>query len=144
MKWSEYFSDEETPFPSPNPKLRHPNRRTNPAEEIVSTIGDPKVFLVEGGEKEFFTVGQLAMALGRKAVTIRAWEANGVIPIATYSAPSDDPRGRRRLYSREQVEGIVQIAGEEGILEETWKPIGATRFKQRVLQLFEELASEDQ
>lgn len=106
-----------------------------PAEDAWDA--KPRVFTVKGSEIEFFTVGQLAKALGRKPVTVRKWETEGIIPKATFSAPSDDPRGRRRLYTRAQVEGIVRIAKEEGVLVAHARPIRQTQFTPRVIRLFE-------
>ena len=103
----------------------------------------PRCYQVKGVEIEFFTVGQLAQALGRQAVTIRKWEADGVIPKATFLAPNPnkDARAKRRLYSRAQAEGIVRIAAEEGLLGDSRREIRKTRFTERVVLLFEELQS---
>lgn len=100
---------------------------------------DPRFYKVSGVEIEFFTVGHLSKALGRKPVTIRKWEADGVIPKPTYQRNSEDPRGRRRLYTRAQVEGIVEIARQEGILKSHNRPIKNTMFTERVIKLFKEL-----
>lgn len=101
----------------------------------------PKVYKVKGEDVEFFTSGELAQALdGRATVTIRAWERKGIIPKATFHKPSDKPQGRRRLYSRAQVEGIVQIAKEEGIYSSDSRvKILTTNFTKRVTALFKEL-----
>lgn len=74
----------------------------------------PKRLKVNGVERDFFTVGELAKALGRKPVTIRMWELNGWIPKARYrtappkaeTIPGKTPKGRR-LYSIEQVEFLL-------------------------------------
>lgn len=124
------------------PIIRHPNRNQDeqPRKPAAPTWDrHPRVYNVGGQPREFFTVGNLAEALGRKSVTIRKWEREGVIPRATFQAPSDDPRGRRRLYSREQVEGIVRIAEEEGVLVSYGTPIKSTNFTARVIALFNEL-----
>jgi hypothetical protein len=111
-------------------------------------VGDwdakPRKYVVAGVSTEFFTVGNLASALGRQAVTIRKWEREGVIPKSTYQSPGrdDDPRGRRRLYTREQVEGIVKIAAEEGVLVSHQKPLSRTQFSSRVIDLFKRLAEQ--
>lgn len=73
-----------------------------------------KKMKINGVDREFFTVGELAKAINRKPVTIRMWEANGWIPKARYrTAP---PKGEmipgkavkgRRLYSIEQVEFLL-------------------------------------
>src|SRR5690348_4515453 len=106
------------------------------------TLGAGKRMMVGSRELEFFTIGDLARALNRKPVTIRKWEAEGVIPKAVYIKPSEikDKRGIRRLYYREQVEGLVGIAREEGVLEPNangkWKSIEETDFRQRAYDLF--------
>lgn len=102
----------------------------------------PRVYIVKGREVDFFTVGQLALALNRKAVTMRKWEREGVIPKATFTAPNPtgDPRARRRLYSRAQAEGMVRIAAEEKIVGESARGVSSTLFSERVIALFRELA----
>lgn len=101
----------------------------------------PRTFTVGGKDVEFFTVGQLALALGRRPVTIRKWETEGIIPKALFSAPSEDPRGRRRLYTRAQVEGIVKIAHDEGVFVAHAKSIRSTNFTARVAALFKRTAN---
>lgn len=103
-----------------------------------------KTFTIRGVEVELFTIGQVADALNRTPVAIRKWEANRVIPKATFSKPgvNQDPRGRRRLYSRPQVEALVRIAQEEGILHDKYRSITKTQFKAKVLHAFREIASQ--
>lgn len=126
---------------SRRPIVRHPNRPQPAFPDEPRWDDKPKRYDVGGVEYELFTIGQLSEALGgRKPVTIRLWERTGVIPRATFHRPSEDPRGQRRLYSRQQVEGMVRIAGEEGLLDTPSKPISQTKFTERVLQLFRELA----
>lgn len=130
---------------STRPLVRHPNRlHTEVAKSAADWDAKPRKYVVGGVEMEFFTVGQLARALGRQPVTIRKWEREGVIPRSTYQSPGrdDDPRGRRRLYSRKQVEGIVRIATEEGVLVSHQKPIKDTQFTARVTDLFKRLAEQ--
>jgi hypothetical protein len=128
---------------SKRPIVRHPNRVESEAPDPDRWDAKPKIFPVNGVDTEFFTVGQLALALGgRQPVTIRKWERTGVIPKATFNKPSEDPRGKRRLYSRAQVEGMIRIAEEEGLLRKHSKPITQTNFKERVLALFRELSNQ--
>lgn len=101
----------------------------------------PFIFLVKGKETEFFPIGALALALGgRSANTLRAWEKEGTIPRTVYMKPSKDPRGRRRMYTRAMVEGLVRIAKEEGVF---WPQKGVrlseTAFTQRAVELFQSL-----
>lgn len=125
---------------SSRPIVRHPNRRRDAAPEpLVTWDRKPRVYNVRGEDREFFTIGQLSLALGRKPVTIRKWERDGVIPKATFKAPSDHAQGVRRLYSRDQVEGIVRIAKEEGVLVSHQTAIKDTDFTKRVIALFNSL-----
>lgn len=73
-----------------------------------------KVLKIKGVDKVFFTVGETARALGRKAVTIRMWEQKGWIPQANYrtSAPKGENLNEklvkgRRLYSTLQLECLI-------------------------------------
>ena len=98
-----------------------PPKNRNIKSNDLTTITDrfngakPKKFVVNGEEKLFFTIGDLAKILNRKPVTIRMWESRGYIPKAVYRTPK--PRGEqlpgknsqgRRLYSLEQVEFLVE------------------------------------
>lgn len=128
---------------SRKPIIRHPNRVVDGPKDPHHWDAKPKVLKVNGEDREFFTIGQLGQALGgRKPVTMRKWEKTGIIPLPTFRKPSDDPRGQRRLYTREQVEGMVRIAEEEGILMIHSKPITETDFTQRVIALFRELSTQ--
>lgn len=97
-------------------KLDHPGERPRRWDD------SPKVHMVGDREVEFFPVGALAMALGRQVVTIRSWEAKGWLPEAVFRspAPAGGVPGRetvgRRLYSRYQVELVLRVAAETGVL----------------------------
>jgi hypothetical protein len=103
----------------------------------------PRIYNVGGKDVEFFTVGELAKALNREPGTIRKWENTGIIPKTFYSSPSEDPRGKRRLYTRLMIEGIVKIAIEEKVFypEET-RNIKGTDFTSKIVSLFNSLAKE--
>lgn len=124
------------------PIIRHPNRNKDEERRTPPPSWDrsPRIYALGGVEREFFTVGNLAEALGRQSVTIRKWEREGVIPKAQFQVPgrNDDPRGRRRLYTRAQVEGIVRIAADEGLHANTRKSFAETQFKERVHALFQQ------
>jgi DNA-binding transcriptional MerR regulator len=98
----------------------------------------PFVFLVGGVELSFFSIGQLGKALGnRSAVTLRKWERDGILPRSPFTKPSDDPRGRRRMYTRGMVEGLIRIAKEEGVfLPDKGKRLSETNFAIKAQQLF--------
>lgn len=96
----------------------------------------PREYTVRGRTVEFFTIGALAKALNRRVSTIRLWESNGTIPVTIWRAPSEDFRGRQRLYSRDLVEAMIKIAEEEGVLRPHGRNIHKTKFRERVYELF--------
>lgn len=116
------------------------------SQEEQFDLGVPRIYSVQGKEVEFFTLGVLAAALNRKPVTIRKWEADGVLPKPRAMTPTSDPRGKRRLYTKGQILGLVQIAKEEGILLPSamgkWRDVTKTRFRERAIELFRSLEIE--
>lgn len=98
------------------------NRSTSPKrpkgeEELNGAKG--KVYRISGEDVEMFTVGELARALGRKPGTIRMWESRGWIPRAKFRTPAPQgpqlpnaPTKGRRLYSRSQVEFLVEAVAK--------------------------------
>lgn len=105
---------DETPWPFTSPR-----RRPAPAREAWDSpppwaARGREITLSGGRTVEAHPVGSLAAALGKSAHTIRRWEREGVIPKAFLlrnirGGPS------RRLYTREQVVGMLCIAQEEGV-----------------------------
>lgn len=115
-----------------------------PEPEVEEVIWPKaRVLTISGYEVECYTTGQLAELLGgRKAVTIRAWEAEGILPKSGYYVPGrdGDVRGRRRYYTRRQVEGVLDIARQEGVLyPSTRVSISRTNFTKRVTDYFLDL-----
>lgn len=110
----------------------------DPVEDLY--LGKPKTFLLNGQPVELYPLGALARALNRSTVTVRKWEQEGILPTSPYIMPSHDPRGQRRLYTREQIESLRTVAEEEGLLEPNargkWKSIEQTQFRDRALQVF--------
>lgn len=95
------------------------NRPDSPHRPVVDGYNGAKskIYRIAGVDRELFTVGQLAKALGRKAVTIRMWENQGWIPKATYRTPPPagqqipgKPTKGRRLYSVEQLKLLLEAA----------------------------------
>lgn len=105
----------------------------------------PRVYKKNGVDTEFFTVGHLAVAMNRKPLSIRQWERRGIIPKSTFqrAGRNGSQHGRRRLYTRAQIEGMIKIAHEEGLLTNDRREIASTEFQSRVLALFRHLATED-
>jgi len=100
------------------PVLRDPPK---PTVSVNAWDAHPRHYFVKGVKVEFFTVGHVALALGRTSRTIRWWEGKEVIPPATFRAAA--PRKSKvkeagdRLWTREQVEVMIRIAQEEGVLD---------------------------
>lgn len=107
----------------PGSKKRRPAPVQGPqkAQEDGSWADSPvhrKLRQVRGREMEFFTIGALSIALGKRPVTLRKWIATGVLPDATYRTPPvGNTRGDagRRLWTRQQIEGLVQIAAKSQV-----------------------------
>jgi hypothetical protein len=104
------------------PGTRPPKNRENSGTNYLTAVdrfngAKPVVYRIGGVDRQLFTVGELAKALNRKAITIRSWEHKGWLPKATYRTPAPSghqlpntsPKGRR-LYSMEQVEFLLNAA----------------------------------
>ena len=120
-------------------------KRSAPPRPLVDVLAEPDderwdarplVRTVRGKQVEFFTIGQFARALNRRPVTIRAWEMKGVIPLAKYRTPDN-----KRLYTRRQVEGMIDICRRHGALDFVVRPEAKTlskEFTAEAIALFQE------
>jgi hypothetical protein len=136
--WQEQLSKV---FPGSNTPLLFEQIRKVQEKHIEDWDAKPFTFLVNGKEQEFFSIGQLGKALGnRSPVTIRKWERDGILPKSPYTKPSQDPRGRRRMYTRAMVEGLIEIAKQEGVLwPDKGRRLTETMFQQKAVNLFRKL-----
>jgi len=108
-------------------------RRQEKAEEAWDAR--PIKIWYQGVEYEMFRIGSLAKALNKDAVTIRAWMRKGWLPrnsFQTKPIPGTLGDAGRKLWTRQQIEGIVQIAREEGLLDDKPPRLTMTNFTQRV------------
>ena len=78
---------------------------------------------VHGETKEMFLKSALAMALNRQLVTIRSWEHMGVL-----SRPRLRNYRGRWLYSRDQIEDLMKLAEEEGLMDPNLRKQFSDRF----------------
>lgn len=120
----------QRPVPPPPEPPKPKEWDDRPLKRTVLVRGKPV-------DREFFTIQSLAMALGRSQVTIRAWIDKRWLPDATYrSKPSKGIRGDagRRLWTRAQIEAIVRIADEEGLLGHNLanSELSKSRFTERI------------
>ena len=97
--------------------------KTTPSEDR-KWDSHPLSITVRGVEREFFPIGALAAALGRKTVTIRAWESKRILPGPRYRRPPpvkaplrDKTAAGRRLYSRQQIDAVVAAARATGVYD---------------------------
>lgn len=120
---------------------RRRERRVTPASEHpeAAWAQNPVLVVVNGVERELFGIGALAAALNRSARTVRRWEADGTIPPCRFWVQHHDPRGRRRRYTRDWIEGLVVIAADEGLLDRKSTPIESTEFPRRAFALRQRL-----
>lgn len=122
----------------PGSRERRQTTPVLPAPVVEDELGEGTILYLHGTAVEFFTIGQVARAIGRTSGTLRAWEARGVLPKSGYQTSSDDPRGVRRLYTRAQAAGILRLAKDCGVMDaDSRRPLH--EFKAKVWALFNEL-----
>lgn len=117
-------------------------RAAKEAREEAANGWDAKPLwkLVHGVKTEFFSIGDLAHALGRKPVTVRSWEDKGWLPSSGYrtrapkgeQVPGKEVRGRR-LYTRRQIEVVVAAAEESGVLGANLRNADWKKFRRLVI-----------
>jgi hypothetical protein len=106
------------------PGRRKPkNRGTPPPPPPVEWDAKPLYYRVDGEKREFFVIGHLAKALGYSVASIRAWEDKSLMPSSGYRSPRTKAPvagGRsdkgKRIWTREQIVGIVRIAEEHKVI----------------------------
>jgi hypothetical protein len=133
------------------PGRRKPKNR-GPAEEVPSDTpvwsANPLRYRLPGRDQpsEFFTISHLAKALGYSVQSIRAWEDKGLLPRSGIRSPR--PKGKpqaagshrgKRLWTREQIEGIVRLARRHQVILNKKPPSAA--FTRDVRVLFQRLAA---
>ena len=96
-------------------------------------IKNPVTITTPSGEVvDLYPIGTLAEELGRTSQSIRKWEIGGVLPDSMFR----DKNGRR-LYSREQIDIIVECAEKAGILQ--GRAMNNTTFSNNCYKRLEEL-----
>ena len=110
------------------PGRRKPVGRTKKA--VVAEVPEewdakPVYYKLPGNpeKQEFFLISHLAKALGYSVQSIRAWEAQGLLARTPYRSPrtlAPVAAGRsnkgKRLWTREQVLGIIRIAKKHRVI----------------------------
>jgi hypothetical protein len=122
-----FLSDLDDYYPNSKRKRRVKEEKVN-KKDSDWTINPIKKTLPNGRDMEFYTIGALAVALGRPLVTIRYWMKEGYLPAPSYRlGDKTDATGKeikgRRLYSRAQIDVTVKLfekAGALGITRLRW------------------------
>lgn len=123
---------EDDYYPGSKRRRSDPPPPPPPAAEAPPWDKRPKTVAKYPGV-EFFTIGDLARALNRQPVTIRSWEAKGLMPPAKYRKKD------RRLYTRRQVEGLMEICERFGVLKFHVRPDRIPQgFSQAIVKLWKE------
>lgn len=116
------FSSVDQYYPGSKRKKKSVVDEKPKVKEETSWDNHPHVkTLPNGRDVEFFTLGDLAKALGRPIITVRTWTNKGQLPQPPYRMPSvEDKNGKmwigRRLYSRPMVEVAVEVFERNGLL----------------------------
>lgn len=131
-------------YPGSSQPLRSAQRRVDALKGSHGWDARPVRLEFKGQMTEFFTIGALAQALQRENSTLRDWETMGYLPRAPRRTGSNAPtrHGKRRLYLREEVEGLMKLADEEGLFKrgpggQLSTRVADTGFPQRAQALFD-------
>lgn len=93
--------------------------------EVEEWDAKPVYYRLPGQQEkqEFFLISHLAKALGYSVQSIRAWEAQGLLARTPYRSPRTTKPvagGRsnkgKRLWTREQIVGIIRIAKKHRVI----------------------------
>lgn len=129
------------------PKNRPGSKGQEPVSDSEVWDHRPVYYLVKGEKIEFFVISHLSKALGYSAKSIRLWETKGLLPQSPYRAPKSKApmaAGRsskgRRLWTREQIEGILRLARRHNVILNRKPPTAA--FARDVKVLFDRIVNQ--
>ena len=127
------------------PVNREAPKRGRPSDREVWDE-KPAKYSIGGEVQEFFTISHLAKALDYSIQSIRAWEDKGLLPRSGYRSPQTKGKPQaagshkgRRLWTRQQVEGIVRLARRHRVILNKRPPTAA--FARDVKVLFAKLSA---
>src|SRR5262245_27597853 len=113
---------ESLDYPGRKRPVNRTGRKPAPTD-AVEWDDKPVHYLINGERREFFTISHLAKALGYSVQSCRAWWARGLLARPPYRSPRTRKPvagGRsykgKRLWTREQVEGIVRISRRHKVI----------------------------
>ena len=137
----ELFKDLVKDYPGKLPPIQR-RKKEEETQESLRWDHKPVVYNYGGVAREFFTIRHLSAALGRSQVTIRSWENKGVLPKTPFRSPAPrqsaiqtKPKGKR-LWTREQIEGLIKIAEETGCIIDDKQSPPNPQFTDKATQLF--------
>jgi hypothetical protein len=140
--------------------LDYPGRRKPVNREVVVDDGSdtdvwdahPTTYRVGGVDRKFYFISAVEKALGYSQQSIRAWERAGLMPKTPYRSPRTRGMvagGRsnkgRRLWTKEQIEGMLRIAKVHGVILPDANGVRrppTKAFANEVGRLFAELAAD--
>jgi hypothetical protein len=134
------------------PGRTKPKNRTPQVQETTPDINvwdaRPAFYVIGGRKQEFFLISHLAQALGYSVQSIRAWEAQRLLPKSPYRSPKTRGMvagGRsnkgRRLWTREQIEAILSAAKRHKVILNREPPSEA--FYRDVQKAFDQISEAD-
>lgn len=131
------------------PGRRKPvNRGTKSKAKPDRPVWDekPVKYMVGGEVREFYLISHVAMALDYSVQSVRSWEDRGLLPRTPYRSPKTKGKPQaagshkgKRLWTREQVEGIVRLARRHQVILNKKPPTAA--FARDVKVLFNQLTT---
>lgn len=105
----EYYPGSRRKIEVPLPKKQEVSAAQWDAMPFKKWIGTKQV--------ELFTIKALCLGLGRPAVTVRLWIRQGHLPQAPFKLPDKNGIRGRRMYSREHVAALLEVAYRHGIVD---------------------------
>jgi hypothetical protein len=134
------------------PGRTKPKNRAQPAAKPSADINvwdaRPAYYVIGDRKQEFFLISHLAQALGYSVQSIRAWEAQRLLPRSPYRSPKTRGMvagGRsnkgRRLWTREQIEAILAAAKRHKVILNREPPSEA--FYRDVQKAFDKISEAD-
>lgn len=112
---------EDLDYPGRKRPVNRTVKKVDPEDEVWDA--KPVFYMVNGEKQEFFLISHLAKALDYSVQSIRAWEAQGLLARTPFRSPRTAKPvagGRsnkgKRLWTREQVLGIIRIAKKHKVI----------------------------
>jgi hypothetical protein len=138
---------EDLDYPGRRKPVNRGTKDTAPLDTPVWAV-NPMRYKLPGSDevREFYTISHLAKALDYSIQSIRAWEDRGLLPRSGIRSPRTRGKAQaagshkgKRLWTREQIEGILRLARRHKVIVNRRPPTAA--FARDVSVLFQQLAA---